>query len=174
MNRAWLWTMTATACAMVVGCANPEAHVNAVDAGAPSGAVATAVPAPGDVILVPGTSLGPLRLGALKREIAALGLLQTHPRFSAMTVPYNVAYDGAGKAKRIGVSLKYAPGDVRVGATTIPRDASYDEAFALLGDCKQGPPMIGGGQAACRGGAVGLSVGSGSPSEVWVDVASAP
>lgn len=119
--------------------------------------------------LVPKTSFGPIRLGASKADIEALGILKVHPQYSAMTVPFTVYYDGAGKAKRIQLSLQHAPADVRIGSLVIPRSATFADAKALLADCKDEPPAIGGTTTKCRGGAVNVSIGSGSPTEVWLE-----
>jgi hypothetical protein len=85
-----------------------------------------------------------------------------------MTIPFTVSYDGAGKVKSIQLTLKHASGDVTIGSTTIPRTATFDDARKLLGDCKDEPPAIGGTTTKCRGGAVNVQIGSGSPTEVWI------
>jgi hypothetical protein len=121
--------------------------------------------------LVPKTSFGPIRLGATKTEIEALGILKTHPQYSAMTIPYTVYYDKAGSAQRIQVSLKHAPADIKVGSVVIPRTATMDDVKKLLGDCKDEPPAIGGTTSKCRNGEVNVSIGSGSPTEVWIEAA---
>jgi hypothetical protein len=125
----------------------------------------------GEIALVPGTSFGPIRLGESKADIEAAGLLRVHPQYSGMTIPYTVYYDNAGHAKRIQLSLQFAPADVDVGGTIIPRTATFEGVKSLLGDCKDQPPAIGGTTSKCRGGAVNVSIGSGSPHEVWIEAA---
>lgn len=133
---------------------------------------ATTTPSGGSEIeLVPKTSFGRIRLGATKADIEALGILKTHPQYSGMTVPYTIYYDKAGAAQRIQVSLKYAPADIKVGSVIIPRTATMDDVKKLLGDCKDEPPAIGGTTSKCRGGDVNVSIGSGSPNEVWIEAA---
>ena len=119
--------------------------------------------------LVPRASFGPIRLGAKKADVDALGILRTHPQYGAMTIPYTVYYDAAGTATRVQLTLKYAPADVKVGALVIPRTATFEQVKTLFGDCKDRPPRHGGVISDCRNGAVSVSVGSGSPTEVWID-----
>jgi hypothetical protein len=111
-------------------------------------------------------------LGASRAEVEGLGVLEEHPRYSAMTVPYTVGYDSGGKAERIQLSLKHAARDVTIGALTIPREATFSEVKALLGDCKDRPEVKGGSGSDCRGGLVGVSIGSGAPDEVWLEIVS--
>ncbi|MEO7096281.1 MAG: hypothetical protein ABI175_23685, partial [Polyangiales bacterium] len=137
---------------------------------APS-SIASALPAGPDIELVPKASFGPIKLGATKKEIEALGVLTVHPQYSGMTIPYTVYYDAAGKAKRIQLTFKYAPADVKVGTLTIPRTATFDDVKKLLADCKDEPPATGGTTSKCRGGTVNVSIGGGSPTEVWLEAA---
>jgi hypothetical protein len=136
---------------------------------APAASASTTTTAsPSSLELVPNASFGPIRIGATKAEVDALGILKPHPQYSAMTIPFTVSYDDAGKVKRVQLTLKHAPGDVTVGSVTIPRTATFDDAKKLLGDCKDEPPAIGGTTSKCRGGAVSVQIGSGSPTEVWI------
>ena len=121
--------------------------------------------------LVPKTSLGPIRIGAKKADVDALRILKTHPQYSAMTVPYTVYYDAAGAVTRVQLTLKYAPADVKVGALVIPRTATFEQVKNLLGDCKDLGARHGGVISKCRSGGVTVSVGSGSPTEVWIETA---
>ena len=137
----------------------------------PTASAPATVATGGAIALVPGTSFGPIRLGESKADIEAAGLLRVHPQYSGMTIPYTVYYDNAGHAKRIQLSLQFAPADVDVGGTLIPRTATFEGVKSLLGDCKDQPPAIGGTTSKCRGGAVNVSIGSGSPHEVWIEAA---
>lgn len=136
-------------------------------------AATASVSSPGKqaIELVPKVSFGPIRLGASKADVEGLGILKEHPSYSAMTAPYTVGYDAAGKAQRIQLSLKHAAADVTLGTLTIPRDATFREVKALLGDCKDRPPARGGTGSDCRGGLVGVSIGSAAPKEVWLEIA---
>jgi hypothetical protein len=58
-----------------------------------------------------------------------------------------------------------------VGSVVIPRTASMVFVKKLLGDCKDELPASGGTTSKCRGGDVNVSIGSGSPSEVWIEAA---
>lgn len=154
----------------VTGCEKPPHEAEP----APK-AVATSASGPAShsagIVLVPKASFGPIALGASKAQIDALGILKTHPQYSAMTIPYTVYYDANGRAKRVQLSLQYAPADVTIGAVTIPRTATMNEVKALLGDCVDGPLATGGMTSHCRQGTVNVQVGSGSPSEVWIEAA---
>ncbi len=125
---------------------------------------------PSAVELVLHTSLGPLKLGTPKDDVEKLGLLKVHPKYSGMTIPYNVYYDAAGKASRIETSLKYSPSDVRVGTATILRTMGFEDVKKLLGDCVDDPPADGGTTSKCRGGSLWVQIGSGSIDEVWISV----
>jgi hypothetical protein len=121
-----------------------------------------------EIELVPGASLGPIKLGMKKAEVDALGILKVHPQYSGMTIPFTVYYDKDGKARDIEATLKHAPADIKVGTVIIPRTATFDDAKKLLGDCKDNPPAIGGHTTVCRSGGVKVSYGSGSPTEIWI------
>jgi hypothetical protein len=128
----------------------------------------SAAPAAKEIDLVPGASLGPIKLGMTKPEVEKLGILKVHPQYSGMTIPFTVYYDKSGKARDIEVTLKHASADVKIGSVIIPRTATFDDAKKLLGDCKDNPPAIGGHTTVCRSGGVKISYGSGSPTEIWI------
>src|SRR5688572_4482802 len=85
--------------------------------------------------LVPGEGIGLIRVGMSKARIEALGILATHPQFSAMTIPFTVYYDEANNAKTIEISLAHTDRDVSIGDVTIPKTASIEQIRELLGDC---------------------------------------
>jgi hypothetical protein len=101
-------------------------------------------------------------------EVEALGVLRRHPRYAAMTTPYQVAYDDADRVELVMVSLLTAPADVRVDGITLPRGTGFHEAHALLGDCTTPKIGFGGGTFTCRGGLIEVTGGSGSPGEIWI------
>jgi len=113
-------------------------------------------------------AVGAIRLGMLRAEVEGLKLLHRHPRYSGMTVPYQVAYDESDRVARVMVSLVRAPADVQVGGTTLPRGTRFLEARKLLGDCSEPEIGFGGGRFTCRGGSVEVSGGSGEPDEIWI------
>jgi hypothetical protein len=124
--------------------------------------------------LTPGEAIGPVRVGMSKAEIEALGILATHPKFSAMTIPITVYYDEADNAKTIEISLAHTDKDVTVGQVTIPRTASVDLIRELLGDCKDPEVNTGAAMYPCRGGAMFIAIGSGSPDEIWLRTGTSP
>jgi hypothetical protein len=140
---------------------------------APPPAPAAPAPSGKEIELVPGASLGPIKLGMTKADVDALGILTVHPQYSGMTIPFTVYYDKDGKARDVEVTLKHATADVKIGTVIIPRTATYDDAKKLLGDCKDNPPAIGGTTTVCRGGGVKVSYGSGSPTEIWIHASKA-
>lgn len=120
--------------------------------------------------IVPGRSIGPIAIGMSRAEIEALGLLTTHPRFSGMTVPFNVYYGDDDRAEKVEVSFHYAPGNFSVGETLIARTASAEEALAILGDCRALEPARGATSYACREGNLRVMIGSGDPDDTWLRV----
>jgi hypothetical protein len=154
----------AALCAALIlsGCRHGEtSRPVAARTGAPAAA------APGEIALVPGVAFGPIEIGMTREQIAALGILTTHPYYSAMTVPFDVGYDEAARVNRIALSLAHAQGPVRVGDVVIPLDATPDEAARLLGDCE--PPVVdyGGTAWACRKRTITLLIGA-DPNELWI------
>jgi hypothetical protein len=120
--------------------------------------------------LIPGERIGHVRIGMSKAEIEALGILETHPQFSAMTIPISVYYDEAEKAKTVEISLTHSDRDVMIGEVAIPRTASVDQIRELLGDCEEPQINKGGTMHPCRAGAVLIAIGSGNPDEVWLRI----
>jgi hypothetical protein len=104
-----------------------------------------------------------------RQEVDALGILKTHPQYSAMTVPFTVYYED-DKVSGAEVSLRHAPHDIDVGETRIPRTATMESAAALLKDCKEPDERIGGTIVPCREGGLSVNVGSGDPNEVWLRI----
>lgn len=124
----------------------------------------------GDVYhLVPARSIGPVRMDMTKAEIEALGF-ETHPDFSAMTIPISVNYDLSDRPSSIEISLLHTDKPVWIRGVTIPKHASSEQVRELLGDCVDSPGNIatGGTLTPCVGGKVSIAVGSGSPNEVWL------
>jgi hypothetical protein len=124
--------------------------------------------------LIPGEGIGPIRVGMPKTRIEALGILKTHPKFSAMTIPITVYYDEADKAKTIEISLAHTDKDVSVGDVTIPKTASIEQIRELLGDCKDPEVNTGAAMYPCRGGAMFIAIGSGSTDEIWLRTGKSP
>lgn len=115
-------------------------------------------------------SIGRVRIGMTKAEIEALGILQPHPQYSAMTIPISVYYDDADKAKTVEISLMHSDKNVSIGELTIPRTASVNEIRELLGDCQEPQVNKGGTMHACREGGVSIAIGSGNPEETWLRI----
>lgn len=120
--------------------------------------------------LIPGERIGHVRIGMSKAEIEALGILDTHPQYSGMTIPISVYYDEAGKAESVEISLTHSDRDVSIGEVAIPRTASVDQIRELLGDCEEPKINKGGTMHGCRAGTVFIAIGGGSPDEVWLRI----
>ncbi len=124
----------------------------------------------GTLTIVPGQSIGPIRIGSSRAEVDALGVLSPHPMYSGMTIPYTVYYDDADAVHQVEVTLMRAATDIHVGSTVIPRTATMEEAKTLLGDCVDNEPADGGTTSTCRDGGLQVIVGSGDPTEVWLRI----
>jgi hypothetical protein len=120
--------------------------------------------------IVPGRSIGPIEIGMSRADIEALGILTPHPRFRAMTVPFNVYYGDDDRAEKVEVSFHYAPGNFAIGETLIARTASAEEALAILGDCRALEPARGATSYACREGNLRVMIGSGDPDDTWLRI----
>ncbi|MFO0734623.1 MAG: hypothetical protein U0270_02025 [Labilithrix sp.] len=129
---------------------------------------------PARLTLTPGVGIGPLRFGMSRDEVAALRVLQRHPKFALETTPYQVGYDDHGRVVRIAVSLLGAPRDVEVGRTTIPRGARFSEVRTLLEGCEAPDVGFGGGRYTCNGGTIEVLGGSGAPNETWLVIHVSP
>ncbi len=141
---------------------------HAVDA--PSKPTATTQPKLNDTadsIVVSSSCIGPIALGASKEAVETLSL-RVHPKYSGMTHPYSVQYkDGA--VTGVQVSLSAATRPVVVAGISLPAKAPLDRVAAALGTCGKPIVQIGGTFHECADGVV-LSIGSGSPDEVWVRI----
>jgi hypothetical protein len=118
--------------------------------------------------LIPGEAIGPIRMGMSKADVEALGVLQVHPKFSAMTIPITAYYDEAERARSIEISLMHSDKDVRVGEVTIPRTASIEQIRELLGGCKDPEVNTGASMYSCLDGALFIAIGSGNSGEIWL------
>lgn len=123
----------------------------------------------GDVVVVPGQSVGPVRLGMSLAQFEALGLPR-HPRYSAMTIPYTAYFEHDDRVSSVEVSLRHSPGNVVVGDVVIEKTATVDEAVAALGDCEPPDARVGGTHIRCRNRGLSISIGSGDPDEIWIRV----
>jgi hypothetical protein len=126
------------------------------------------------VEIVPGRSIGPIRMGMTREEVTALGILTPHPQYSAMTIPTTAYYGDDGRVFQMEISFLHAPSDLRVGDVVIPKTSTAEQALALLGDCQDTEPREGGTIYVCRGGALQVTIGSGNPNEVWIRLGPTP
>ena len=178
-NRCLVRASLAALAALLSACGDDnEAPASEVVPAASSGEEAppapaeapAAAPAAGAVTIVPGESIGPIRLGMARAEVDALDVLAPHPQYSAMTIPYTVYYDDQGAVHQLDGSFTHAPGDIRVGDVVIPRNAGWDQAKSLLADCVDDEPAVGGTTSRCRNGGVLLQIGSGNVDELWIRI----
>ena len=93
--------LTLTAIGALLGCgddnesntADPDPAVSAGEEAPPaedplpSDEPPPTVPEDGTIVIVPGQSIGPIRIGMTRAEVDALGVLLPHPQYSAMTIP---------------------------------------------------------------------------------------
>lgn len=126
------------------------------------------------VEIVPGQSIGPIRMGMTREEVTALGILTTHPQYSAMTIPTTAYYGDDGRVFQMEISFLHAPADLRVGDVVIPKTSTAERTLALLGDCRDTEPREGGTIYICRNGALQVAIGSGNPNEVWIRLGPPP
>ena len=87
--------------------ANPAASGSTGEEAANATTAPPAEEAPGDgsIVIVPGISIGPLRIDMTRAEVDGLGVLSPHPQYSAMTIPYTVYDDADRKHEARGGSI---------------------------------------------------------------------
>jgi hypothetical protein len=185
LTRLALLSVCVLSVSVIAGCSEKGKQetgtpASAVQAPEPPAAAKTATPeapeqapkqAPlldeASTIEVTGRSIGPIALGMPQARVASLGLA-VHPQYSAMTVPYSVYYKD-DKVSGVSVSLRNTKRPVVVAGKTIPAAATLDEAAELIGECGEAQLLIGGTTRKCAQG-ITVSIGSGSPDEVWLRI----
>ncbi|MFT3766537.1 MAG: hypothetical protein QM820_13640 [Minicystis sp.] len=125
------------------------------------------------VDLVPGTSIGPVRVGMTRAEIDALGLpTKPGPLTASVTVgPYLARFDGDRVASVI-VELRDLPAGVRVGGATFDGTAKIEAIAAKLQGCGAVQHNEGASVITCDGGRT-LVIAGGPPGLPSIEVLAA-
>ena len=123
--------------------------------------------------IVPGASLGSVKLGATRAELEALSLpvesRSKHEQTEFLEVgPVQVELCG-GKVVDVWIDdLRKAPDCVTVDGKKVDLDMKREAFEALFKDCRTLPPRIGGAFVECAGGGVKVGHGLGSFIQVRV------
>ncbi len=120
-----------------------------------------------ETIAVVSEAIGPVRLGMQRAQTDSLSLA-VHPNYSGMTVPYNLYFDG-DVVSGISLSLAQAKRPVTVLGREIPAGATLENVAEIVGGCGEPELAIGGTTRHCAEG-IKVTVGSGSPDEVWIRI----
>jgi hypothetical protein len=111
------------------------------------------------VRVVPGRSLGSLKLGMAEEELGRLKLVVKRVRDSGnwyVVGPYTARFD-QGKLVQIHGELHDLPDCVRLGRRKIHRDAGVEQLRALFRKCGKDEMRLGGNLAVCDGIAIGTA-----------------
>lgn len=123
--------------------------------------------------LVPGKSLGPVRLGMTREELAKLALpieeKSKHEGTEFLKVgAYQVELCG-GKVVEVWLEdLRAAPSCLAFGEKSITKDLPRERVIREFGECKELPPRKGGSFTECEGGGLRLGYGMGDFLQVRV------
>ena len=115
--------------------------------------------------LVPGQSLGPLRIGMTRGDLAKAGFeVKPHPSGQLgdnvrVVGPYQVVLDG-DKVASIEVRLGDLSGGIAVAGRVIPAGAGLEQLTKLLPGCGPAEAREGGTVVACGGGTTLIKVGT--------------
>lgn len=111
-----------------------------------------------DAVLVPGKSLGPIKLGVTRADVDATGLVvRIDPSGQGgdqvnFAGPFTVIFDAAGRVESVAIDLNKVRRGVHVGGALIPPDATLETATTALGPCEFPQPYDGGMAVSCQGG----------------------
>ena len=123
--------------------------------------------------IVPGVSLGPIRIGALLTSLEATGLpLAKRSTYSDTDFveagPFHVRACGGIIAEAWIEDLRVAPDCVKVGDKRVDRTLKRQAFEAMFDACHDTPPRIGGAFTECEGGSVRIGYGMGDFIQVRV------
>ncbi len=113
-----------------------------------------------EAALVPGESIGPVKLGSTRAELNTLGLtVRPDPSGQAgdqagFAGPFTVILDVNERVESIAVDLTKVPKGLHFGASRLMPETSYEDAVTALGPCEAAVPYVGGTATACQGGGV--------------------
>lgn len=108
--------------------------------------------------LVPGESIGPVRIGATRAELSTLGLtVRGDPSGqggdqAGFAGPFSVILDATEHVESIAVDLTKLPKGLRFGAATLHPETSYEAAVVAFTPCEPARPYVGGTATSCQGG----------------------
>ena len=124
-----------------------------------SGAEASATSFVPRLMVSPAASLGQIRLGMTRAQVAKLGLA-TSPATDTSTTqtvgPYYVVYDNNGTVDFVSVELRHTRHGLMNGHKVIASDATIAEAANAFSDCGKLEMRLGGNAIVCEHG--GISV----------------
>ena len=102
----------------------------------------------------PAASLGEIRLGMTRKQVAALHLAtkpSTNPHTQTVG-PYEVVYGADDTVNFVSIELRHAPRGLVVGDKAIISDATTAEAAAAFADCGKMEIRTGGNVVTCENG----------------------
>lgn len=122
---------------------------------------------PPTVEVVPGVSIGPIRLGMTRTEVGKLGLADA-PGFTAsvrMIGPYEVVFD-KDVVTAVSLDLGKTTSGVHIGDKVIPRAATLAAAAKLAPSCMAPAVVEGGTVIWCANHALIIKQGEGKTAKV--------
>jgi hypothetical protein len=132
----------------------------------------------GAVPLVPGESIGPLRIGMSRRDLSRAGFdVKPDPSGQlgdAVRVvgPYHVVLDGDQVAS-IEVKLRDLHAGLSVGGRLIPAGSAIEDVTKALPNCGPAEDREGGTVVVCGGGTTLVKAGAHEPSMIEIQIVAA-
>lgn len=133
-----------------------------------------------EAILVPGESLGPVRLGATRAELNGLGLtVRGDPSGqggdqASFAGPFTVIFDPAERVESVAIDLSRLTDGLRFGDAKLEAGTSYEAAVGALGPCEPARPYVGGTVTSCRSGGVRIERSTAPRAPLRIRVLRAP
>jgi hypothetical protein len=130
-------------------------------------AAPSATPPGCPIAIVPGASMGPIRLGDDRAALDVLGLpveeLSSHEDTAIVRVgPYAVELCGGEVAEIWVDDLRGLTDCVTLAGVPLPRDEPREAVIARLSTCREAPPRDGGSFVECEAGGVRIGWGMGA------------
>lgn len=126
-------------------------------------------------VLVPGQSIGPIRIGMGREEVGQLGLeIRPHPSGQLgdnvrLVGPYYVVFDQDHVAS-VAFTLTGSRTGIMVAGRSIPATVSLDELSKAIPDCGPTEEREGGKVISCGGGRTFVKSGAEDPTVVEVQI----